>query len=190
MKRLLAALPALALLAAAPAAAQLSLEVRGGAGAGSYAATSAGFQSVPQPAASVALAFAPSPRLAVYGGYSFARFGCEDGFCRGVDPVFTSRGFDAGVRVELPYGLWVRGGPVMHTLDVSSSPGGVDYSDSSDPAFGIGAGAGLGFRLGRTVTLTPGIGYVRYNAKTEDGSDAVALLTGDVGLRIGFGRGR
>ncbi|HEV2147571.1 MAG TPA: outer membrane beta-barrel protein [Longimicrobiaceae bacterium] len=177
---LAAALAPLALLAATPASAQLALELRGGAGAGSYGATAAGFQLVPQPAGSAALSYAFRPGLAAYAGYSLVRFGCDEGFCVGANPTFTSRGLDAGVRVRLPAGLWVRGGAVMHTLEGTGSRG----SESADAAFGIGAGAGIGIPLGSRLTLTPGVGYTRYTASTSSGDEPVAIVTADVGLRF------
>lgn len=182
MRALLAAsLAAVALLAAAPASAQLSLELRGGAGAGSYGATSAGFQVVPQPAGSAALSWAFRPGVAAYAGYSLARFGCErEGFCSGVEPVFTSQGLDAGVRLELPAGIWARGGLVLHSLSGDSPAG----EESTDAALGFGAGAGIGVRLGRRLTLTPGLGYTRYGASGPSGDHPVAVVTADLGLRI------
>jgi hypothetical protein len=87
---------------------------------------------------------------------------------------------DAGVRVELPANLWVRGGLVMHSLKGESSGG----EESSDAALGFGAGAGIAIRLGDRLSFTPGIGYERYNASTPAGDHPVGLLTGDVGLRI------
>lgn len=184
---LAAALAALSLFTAAPAAAQLSLELRGGAGAGSYGATGAGFQFVPLPAGSATLAYAFHPVVAAYAGYGFARFGCEEGFCDGVDPTFTSQGFAAGLRFELPGGVWARGGAVAHTLEAESSRG----TENSDAAYGFEAGAGLGLRLGRRLTLTPGIGYTRYAASVDGSDDPVAFVTGDLGLRFSFsGPGR
>jgi len=177
---LAASLAALSLLSAAPAAAQLSLELRGGAGAGSYGATGAGFQFVPQPAGSATLDFAFHPRAAAYAGYGFARFGCEEGFCAGVDPTFTSQGFSAGLRFELPAGVWARGGAVAHTLEAESPRG----AESSDAAFGFEAGAGLGLRLGPRLTFTPGIGYTRYAASVDGSDEPVAFVTGELGLRI------
>lgn len=178
---------AAALLAAsvAPASAQLALELRGGAGAGSYGATGAGFQLVPQPAGSAALSYGFRPGLAAYGAYSFARFGCEEGFCTGVEPVFTSQGGEAGLRAELqlPLRPWVRGGAVMHSLDGESPAG----EESSDAAFGLAAGAGLGFPLGSRLVLTPGVGYTRYTAASPAGDHVVAVVTGDLGLRIRLG---
>ena len=185
MRPLLAAsLAALALLAAAPASAQLELELRGGAGAGSYGATSAGFQVVPQPAGSAALSWTFRRGAAAYAGYSLARFGCErEGFCSGVDPVFTSQGVDAGVRLELPAGIWARGGLVLHSLSGESPAG----EESTDAALGIGAGAGIGLRLGDRLTLTPGVGYTRYGAPGPAGDHPVAIVTADLGLRISLG---
>lgn len=186
MRTAFAAALAAALLAVAPApaAAQLALEVRGGAGAGSYGATGAGFQLVPQPAGSAALSYGFRPGLAGYAGYSFARFGCrEEGFCNTVEPVFTSQGAEAGLRVELPLGAWVRGGAVMHSLRGESPAG----EESSDAAFGIAAGAGLGFPLGSRLVLTPGVGYTRYTASAPAGDHVVAVITGDLGLRIRLG---
>lgn len=182
MRPLLAAsLAALALLAAAPASAQLSLELRGGAGAGSYGATQAGFQFVPQPAGSAALSYAFRPGVAAYAGYTFARFGCEkEGFCIGAEPVFTSQGLDAGVRLELPAGLWVRGGLVLHSLNGESSAG----EESTDPALGFGVGAGFGVPLGSRLTLTPGVGYTRHGASGPAGDHPVAFVTADLGLRF------
>lgn len=178
---LAASLAALALLAAAPASAQLALELRGGAGAGSYGATQAGFQFVPQPAGSAALAYAFRPGVAAYAGYTFARFGCQEkGFCSGVDPVFTSRGLDAGVRLEIPAGAWVRGGLVLHSLDGESSAG----EESTDAALGFGVGAGIGVPLGSRLTLTPGVGYTRYGASGPAGDHPVAFVTADLGLRF------
>jgi hypothetical protein len=170
----------LGLIAAAPASSQLALELRGGAGAGSYGATGAGFQLLPHPAGSASLSYAFGPRLAAYAGYGFVRFGCEEGLCVGAEPVFTSQGVDVGLRVRLPAGLWVRGGAVMHTLEGSGARG----SESSDAAFGIGAGAGIGVPLGDRLTLTPGIGYTRYTASVAGGDETVAIVTGDVGLRF------
>jgi opacity protein-like surface antigen len=169
MRPLLAAsLAAVALLAAAPASAQLSLELRGGAGAGSYGATSAGFQVVPQPAGSAALSWAFRPGVAAYAGYS------------GVEPVFTSQGLDAGVRLELPAGIWARGGLVLHSLSGESPAG----EESTDAALGFGAGAGIGLRLGERLTLTPGLGYTRYGASGPSGDHPVAVVTADLGLRF------
>lgn len=177
---LAAALAAAAVAAASPAAAQLSLEVRGGAGAGSYGATGAGFQPVPGTAGSAHLGYAFHPRLAAYAGYSNTGFGCVEGFCEGVDPTFTSSGLDAGVRFQLPAGLWVRGGAVVHALKVDSPV----QDESSDAAFGVGAGAGFTIPLGSRLALTPGVGYTRYTASMPDGSDPVAVFTADLGLRF------
>lgn len=180
------ALLLLAALPARPAAAQLSVELRGGAGAGSYEATSAGFQTLPRAAFGVSAAYAPVSALAVYAGYNQAAFGCEEGFCRGADATFTTSGVSAGLRVQLPAGVWARAGVARHRLGVSSSPGGEPYSGSSEAALGVEAGAGWALPLGRRVALTPGVGYLRYEAALGGSSDGVAVVTADVGLRVSF----
>lgn len=174
----------LALLLARPAGAQLAVEVRGGAGAGSYEATGAGFQNAPRGAFAASASYAPLPALSVYAGYSRASFGCEEGFCRGVDPTFTTSGVGAGLRASLPLRLWARAGVVRHQLAVSSTPGGEGFSDTSDPALGVEAGLGLALPLlGSRFSLTPGVGYLRYGASL-DGGDRIAVVTADVGLRL------
>lgn len=181
------ALLLLAALPAGPAAAQLSVELRGGAGAGSYEATSAGFQTLPRAAFGVSAAYAPVPSLAVYAGYGRTAFGCEEGFCRDADPTFTTSGVSAGLRVQLPVGAWARAGVARHRLDVSSTPGGQPHSGSSEAALGVETGAGWAVSLGRRVSLTPGVGYLRYDAVLADGSsDGVAVVTADVGVRVSF----
>jgi hypothetical protein len=174
-----------ATLLARPTAAQLSVEVRGGAGAGAYEATRAGFQNVPQAAFAANVAYAPSRALAVYAGYSRAAFGCEEGFCQELDPTFTTSGVSGGLRFQLA-GFWGRLGVARHQLAISSPRSGAPYDDRSDAALGAELGLGYGWRLGPRLSLTPGIGYLRYRAPVDGAEDGVAVLTADVGLRLSF----
>lgn len=178
---MLLALTASAVLAA-PARAQLdrlSVEVRGGAAAGNYAGAASDFELRPQPSFGAAVAFAATDRVSVYAGYGRSSFGCGTGFCDDRDVTFTSQGVEAGVRLGLPLpaGPWVSAGLVRHALDAES--GGASSRDAS--GVGVSAGGGLEVRLGRRLSVTPGVRYVRYGAADTDG---VALLVGDVGLRI------
>ena len=178
-------------LLSAPAAAQLSLELRGGAGAGSYQATGAGFQAIPGAAFRADAGYAFSPTLSVYAGYGRAGFGCEEGFCAGADPTFTSSGVDAGLRVGLPARFWARGGVVRHRLGVSATRAGSPYRDHSGSAIGLEAGLGYTLGMGRRLSLTPGIGYLRYTPRFADGTeDPVAVLTAEVGMRVSLPGGR
>ena len=171
---------------AGPAAAQrgVAVEVRGGAGVGNHAAAASDFRSAPGPSFGATVAYAPLRAVEVYAGYSRTAFGCEGGFCAGRGMTFTSHGVDAGVRVALPVAAspWLRAGIVSHTLDYASSADGVDPS-RGEAASGVGfeLGGGVEVRLGRMLAVTPGVRYVRYGAADDDG---VAMLVGDVGLRI------
>jgi hypothetical protein len=181
MRAMLLALSAAAVLAA-PAQAQLrnlAVEVRGGAAAGNYARAASDFELLPQPSFGATLSYAATEMIAVYAGYSRNSFGCETGFCDGRDVSFTSQGVDAGVRLSLPVvaGPWVSAGIVSHSLEADAN--GTGAEDAS--GFGFSAGGGVELRLGRRLSVTPGVRYVRYGAADDDG---VAMLVGDVGLRI------
>lgn len=175
---------AAAVVTAAPAQAQLrglAVEVRGGAAAGNYAAAASDFELLPRPSFGAALSYAATDRVAVYAGYSRNSFGCETGFCAGRDVSFTSQGVEAGVRLSLPVvaGPWVSAGIVSHSLEADSDGPAAGADDAS--GVGFSAGGGVELRLGRRLSVTPGVRYVRYGAADDDG---VAMLVGDVGLRI------
>jgi opacity protein-like surface antigen len=178
-----AALLALASLAAAPRAhAQIAVELRGGAAVGAYQATTAGLQTVPGPAFGATLGYSIRPKLELFAGYSRATFGCSEGFCENVEPTFTASGAEAGVRVELPARIWVRGALAMQSLGADSDGG----DDTSDAGVGLKVGAGLGFPLGRRISVTPGVEYTRFTTNLDDGDDGVGVLTAGLGLRFRF----
>jgi len=185
----LSAQEGLAAVMAAPAAALsaqegLAVELRGGAAAGSYAEAQADFELAPEPSIGATVSYAPSRLLGFYAGYSRSSFGCDGGFCASRGMTFTSQGVDAGVRLTLPVpaGPWVRAGIVSHSLRYESAPAeGTAQEGEAASGFGLEAGAGVEVRLGRRLSLTPGLRYVRYGAADEDG---VAMVVGDVGLRI------
>jgi hypothetical protein len=177
-------LGALASACALPARAQLTLEVRGGAAIGAYEATEAGRQDVPGPSFGATVGYAFTPRLEAFAGYSRDAFGCEEGFCAGVDPTFTRSGAEAGLRVQLPARLWVRAGLAAHKLSVSSGAPGGDRD--SGPAAGVRLGAGFGIPLGPRLSVTPGIEYSRFTTDLDEGSHGVGVVVGSVGLRVRF----
>lgn len=180
MKAVFMALAAAAAMAV-PAAAQrgIAVEVRGGAAAGNYAEAASDFEIAPQPSFGATVSYAATQLVSVYAGYSRSSFGCETGFCTGRDMTFTSQGIDAGVRLSLPViaSPWVRAGVVSHSLDAE---GGTEDGEAAS-GFGFEAGGGVEMRLGRRLSVTPGVRYVRYGSAGEDG---VAMLVGDVGLMI------
>lgn len=188
MRAVFIALSAAALLAG-PARAQvpglrmdgLRVEVRAGASAGNYAGAASEFEVLPRAAWGASVAYEAIDRLAVYVGYSRAGFGCRTGFCTGREVEFTSQGLDAGVRFALPVvpaaGPWVSAGIVHRTLRTDAE-GATDADDAS--GWGFSAGAGVEVPLGRRLSVTPGVRYVRHGA----GDDDAAMVVADVGLRI------
>jgi hypothetical protein len=182
----LAAFVSTIVLSAAPAAAQgeIAVEVRGGASAGSYAAAGSGLDLHPGPSFGATVSYATSDRLAVYAGFSRSRFGCADGFCADRRTTLTSAGVEAGARLTFPArgAPWLRAGVIRHSLRYESRPvdGGGSTGKETD-GVGLEAGGGMEVRLGKRLSLTPGVRYVRYGSADDDG---VALVIGDVGLRI------
>lgn len=180
------ALAAAALLAA-PAQAQrgLAVEVRGGASAGNYAGAASDFELAPMPSFGAALSYGVTERIGVYAGFSRSSFGCDTGFCVGRGMRFTSQGVDAGVELGLPVAAspWIRAGIVSHSLQYHADAAGGSETRDGEEGSGVGfsAAGGVELPLGRRLSVTPGIRYVRYGAANDDG---VAVLVGDVGLKI------
>lgn len=178
---------AAAALAAVPAQAQrgLAVELRGGASAGNYAGAASDFEAAPLPSLGATASYGVTDRLGVYAGASRSSFGCDTGFCAGREMRFTSQGLEAGVelRLPLPASPWLRAGLVSHSLRYRSdaTQGSVARSGEETSGVGFGAAGGVELRLGRRLSVTPGLRYVRYGAAGDDG---VALLVGDVGLKI------
>ena len=179
---LLAALAALGI--ASRAEAQVTLEVRGGASMGAYEATSAGFQTVAGPAFGATVGYTFRPGFEAFAGYSREQFGCEEGFCAAIDPTFTRSGAEAGLRVELPARLWLRGALAGQTLAVSSGIANTD--ETSGGSLGVKLGGGIALPLGPRIAITPGIEYSRFTTDLDGGDDAVGVLTAGVGLRFRF----
>lgn len=190
MKRLLLLLAPAALLAHPAAAQTVELELRGGASVGSYGATAAGRQDEPGPAFAATLHYAPVPRLSTYLGYSRSGFGCTEAFCGGAEVSLASSGVEGGVRWTLPLPLrpWLRAGIVSHSLALTATPeDAAPVRETTSRGFGVEAGAGVEVPLTPRISLAPGLRYLRYDVRSAaDGSrsDGVAVLVGDVGLRV------
>lgn len=162
------------LLAAAPAAAQVSpfsLEVRGRAAypTGDFGEEDEGGSGVETGwGGSLTGYFQATPQLAVYAGYSLTRFPTDLGDLEaeleflGVDDAsidIDDKGFDAGLRAMVPAGAgsaFLRGGLVFHRADVQLSDdleeavqGLLDPDElDSDWSLGYQLGAGVLLPLG------------------------------------------
>lgn len=178
---------ALALACAAaftPAArAQLAIEARGGIAQPQDALTS----DVPADggyATEVSVTVSALPFVGVYGAWQRAQFDREGS----EGSVITDEGWAGGLRVAVPTPFipidpWIRAGVVTHELEAGG------LTDGGDRGFGVEVGAGLRFRLGRGMALTPGVSWVRYSFRDDAVTDDkvnVEYLRADVGLRFGF----
>ncbi|HST58660.1 MAG TPA: outer membrane beta-barrel protein [Longimicrobium sp.] len=178
---------AAAALATVPAQAQrgLAVEVRGGASAGNYAGAASDFEVAPLPSLSATASYGVTERIGVYAGISHSSFGCDTGFCADREMRFSSGGLDGGVELRLPVAAspWLRAGLVSHSLHFHSGVAQESEARDGQETSGVGfsAAGGVELRLGRRLSVTPGVRYVRYGAAGDDG---VALLVGDVGLKI------
>ncbi|HEX8905369.1 MAG TPA: hypothetical protein VF771_11030 [Longimicrobiaceae bacterium] len=184
MKKLNAALFAIAGTAvlAGPARAQLphvtpfAFEVRGG-----VAIPTGSFNDVADPGYSLDgnATFYVVPRLGIYGGYHYVRFGASG------SGHFNETGPEAGVRLEIPTPVipidpYVKAGVVWHKLELS----GAGASDFSNSGAGFQLNGGVAIRMG-PVSLTPGLTYVTYKYDTGTLDDQTAsYLQADVGVRI------
>jgi len=175
--------PALcALLVAAPAApvaAQVDMEIRGGAAVGSHTGTAAGLDLAPRLSAEVILAHEVKTGLRVYVGFLRTAFGCEEGFC--LDRDLTVVGRHGAVGVEIARGSpWLRAGLLYGSTKVGTE-------GRADDA-GLGMQAAFGFTLGSgRARFLPGLSYKRLSAGTAAGSGHATALTVDVGVRMLLG---
>lgn len=183
--RILAAAAALAGAAAfAPAAhAQLSIEARAGVAQPRDAFTA----DVPVDgglATEVSVTVGALPFVSLYGAWQkveFERDGSEGS-------VITDEGWSGGLRVSVPTPFipidpWLRAGLLTHELEAGGLTGG------GDRGLGVEVGGGLRFRLGRGVSVTPGVSWTRYGFDDDavaDGKVNVEYLRVDVGARFGF----
>jgi len=167
---------ALLLGSAGSLSAQLSVELRGGAAIGNHAPAAAGLETIPGPSASASLDIHVRSGVHAYAGYTYASFGCEDGFCTGQTVTLTSSGFGGGVRFQPGRLVWVRLGLLYHGTEVESEAG----VSEVDPSLGYDLGAGLAIPLYSGVEL---VGGVAYRSHTESES-RTSVVVGEVGLRV------
>jgi hypothetical protein len=199
MRRLFCLLT-LALLPAvlpAPMAAQvpgvLGVEARVGGAVGSYAPTGAGLQMAPEPAWAVSLSWGPSRAVGAYASYASVGFGCDQGFCRGYDVSFVSRGMSLGVRAEAPVtgAPWARAGVLLHELKQTwrgTSPPG---SARADAGAGFEAAVGMSWLVEPGLDVGPSLHLGFLPTRGEGGITERAFFAGlDIGIRLVLDSGR
>jgi hypothetical protein len=163
------------LAAASPAHGQVAVELRGGGAIGNHVPAAAGLGTQPGPSISGALEYGVRPDLSVYGTYTRASFGCEDGFCAGRDVTMTSSGVGAGVRFHPGKLPWVRAGLLLAGTNVDTSTG----SSSVDPSLGFELGGGISVPAADRVEIVSGLAM-----RSGAGDERTTVLNFEVGVRV------
>lgn len=191
MKRIVFALAAMSVLGVAgTASAQsripLSFEVRGDAAIPTGDFEDFGIENGLGFTASAALQLVPG--FGVYGSYGRTEFSVDGG---DDDTDVLDQGFGAGLTASLGGGLagratpYIGAGLLFHEFEV-------DDQEVGDAQMGFEVGAGIAFPLGRSVRITPAVGYRQYKVENTalaglvDDDFNVSYLTAGVGLNIAF----
>lgn len=161
------------------AAAQIGLEVRGGAAIGNHRPAAAGLETHPGPSFAVMLDAGLHPRIAAWVGWSRSSFRCDSGFCSGETVTITSDGFSAGGRYRIHRFVHARAGLSWHNAVVDTDAG----EFTTHRKFGVEIAAGGAVPLRPTTFLIADLGY-----RTHPGNDSgTALLTAQAGVRLEVG---
>ena len=177
-------LVACALPQAAPAAAQLAVELRAGGAIGNHEASAAGLETALGPSWGAALEYRLHPVASLYGAYTRATFGCEEGFCAPEGVRFTSSGVSAGARLHLPRLPWLRAGLLYHGVDADAG----ERAGTVDPGIGYEAAAGLTLPLTPRFAVLPALVY-RHHAGTDAVSKpSTSMLGAELSVRLRLGR--
>lgn len=128
-------------------------------------------------------------RRSLYVGFAQHRISCRGAGCEGAG-VLVSTAWNLGVRLNVLTGgaaPWIQLGAVFDRTeaDVLEGPGSVRRA--SDLAVGGEAGAGIRLRLGRRLSLDPGVRYARHDARFP-GSGVVRMRYAvvDLGVVLAF----
>lgn len=157
----------------------VSVELRGGAAIGNYSESGAGLEWAPEPSFAAEAQLGVRPDLSLYGGFTRSTFGCDEGFCTGLDATLTAQGITVGGRWT-PGLPWVRAGLAWQSLDLDATSGGA----SGGMGFGFDVGAGVDLGLGRLFRLRPGLSYRRVGSSLDGEDGHFALLALELGVAV------
>jgi opacity protein-like surface antigen len=190
MKKLVFALTAMSVLGVAgTASAQsripLSFEVRGDAAFPTGDFEDREIENGLGFTASAALQLVPG--FGVYGSYGRTEFSVDGSD----DTDVLDQGFGAGLTASLGGGLagratpYIGAGLLFHELELNDE-------EVGDAQMGFEVGAGIAFPLGRSVRVTPAVGYRQYKVENTtlaglaNDDFSVQYLTAGIGLNIAF----
>lgn len=157
-------------------------EVRTGLSVGSHSASGAALDIVPKISVDVVFKRRVNSSWAAFGGYYRTAFGCEEGFCTGLDPAIVGNHAVLGAEwaPDVP-GLrgqpWARGGVLFGSTEAGMGGDAPQFG----PGIDVGAGAVVSF--GRLLLL-PGVSYRWLSANTTSRSAHAVALSMQLGLGI------
>lgn len=162
-------------------------ELRTGVSVGSHSASAAALDIVPKISVDVVFKRQVHSSWFAFGGYYRTAFGCEEGFCTGLDLSIVGNHGVLGAEwtPQLP-GLrgqpWARAGLLFGSTEAGTGGDAPQFG----PGIDIGAGAVVSF--GRLLLL-PGVSYRWLNANTSSRSAHAVALTLHLGIGIRLGGG-
>ena len=160
---------AVLMLAATPAAGQdLRIEVRGGVAVGAHSSTEAALDLAPNMVVGGFLSYPVRDKLSVFGGYSYHRYGCDNGFCWTNETITNSHGI-LGVEYDLGLG-WARVGGMFGSVGINNT---VNVGPGAYASGGIRAWLG-------PLAVRPGLSFRWMKA----GEDSAVSFTGEIGLEF------
>ncbi len=160
-------------------------EVRAGLSVGSHSASAAALDIVPKVSLDVVLKRQINSSWTVFGGYCRTAFGCEEGFCTGLDLSIVGSHGVLGTEWT-PDVPWLRGQPwARGGLLFGSTRAG---TKGDPPQFGPGIDIGVGGTVpfGR-VLLLPGVSYRWLSANTASNTAHAVALSLQLGLGVRLG---
>src|SRR5680860_806441 len=179
MKLITLIIPIAIALAINPAAAQFSVELRGGATIGNHLPAAAGLETIPGPSLAAAAEYMASSFVSAYAAFSRSSFGCEGGFCTADKATVTTTGYGAGIRVHAARFPWVRAGGIMYDASVEMD----GETGTVDSAFGYELATGFTVPVTRALRILPGLFF-----RTQPGDERTTLVGAEIGLQVSFGR--
>ncbi len=166
--------------------AQWSTELRAGPTVGNHSSTLAGLDIKPQLSWEARVANQISPLISVWAGYGRTSFGCEEGFCFGLDEPVTINGSHLAGGAEVAWSfLWGNAGLLYGSAEVDAGT----QMSTVETESGIGFQGGFGVRFGLgPLELKPGVVFRRLPSNTASASYHATVVGFDIGLvyRLGF----
>jgi len=153
---------------------QLTLDVKNALTIGALSTSESGVQSKPGWSLEASLGYGLNPSLSVFGGYARTIFGCDGGFCSGIDVKVSGNHGILGLEFN-------KGAPFARAALMYGKTG-VTGADTAEAGLGIKLGAGGSF--GDSVRIRPGLSFSWMDASTADLSANATAFSLELGVLI------